>query len=237
LKYVGLIPARGGSKGLPGKNARLLCGQPLIAYTIKAALASKLLDRVIVSTDSLQIAKIALQYGAEVPFLRPKIIAADDTPDRPVITHLIDWLQENEKYNFDYLIYLRPTTPLKTSTIIDNALKKISANQTYSGLRSITKAEGVKHPYWMYKIDNKQLKPFIDHIDISKYYQRQLLPECYRINGVLDIVKVSSVISDEKNLYGKNITFYELDEEYSVDIDTQFDLLLCEFLLTTYLNH
>jgi len=231
MKYVGLIPARSGSKGIPDKNICLLCGKPLIAYTIEAALSSNFLDRVIVSTDSTKIADIAIEYGAEVPFLRPKNLAADDTPDRPVMIHLINWLHENEDYSFDYLTYLRPTTPLKTSNIIDNALEKISEDQSYSGLRSVTKAEGVNHPYWIYKVEKNQLKPFIDNIDISKYFQRQLLPECFRVNGVVDIVKVRSVVSEEKYLYGENVTFYEIDEDFSVDIDTEFDLLLCEFLL------
>ena len=231
MKFVGLIPARGGSKGIPDKNIRLLCGKPLIAYTIEAALASKILDRVIVSTDSPQIAKIAIKYGAEAPFLRPSEIATDDTPDRPVMEHLIHWLQQNDNYCFDYLTYLRPTTPLKTSILIDEALKKIVKNPSYSGLRSVTKAEGVHHPYWMYKIDSGQLQPFIDTIDVSNYYQRQLLPHCYRINGVVDIVNVNSVLSNEKYLYGKKVTYYEIEEHFSIDIDTTFDLLLCEFIL------
>ena len=231
MKFIGLIPARGGSKRIPNKNIHLLCGKPLIAYTIEAALAAKSLDRVIISTDSQKIAETAKYYGAEVPFLRPLDISMDDTSDRPVMEHLIKWIEENENYCFDYLVYLRPTTPLKTSALIDNALKKIKNNTSFSGLRSVTKVEGVYHPFWMYKKNNNLLEPFIDNIDISLYYQRQLLPQCYRLNGVIDVVKKSIVISSETNLYGNNVGFYEIDEKYAVDIDNEFDMFLCEYIL------
>ncbi|CAN2048417.1 CMP-N,N'-diacetyllegionaminic acid synthase [Candidatus Magnetomoraceae bacterium gMMP-1] len=231
MKSIGLIPARGGSKGIPNKNIYLLCGKPLIAYTIEAALASKDLDRVIVSTDSKKIAQIAKSYGAEVPFIRSKSISQDDTPDKPVIEHVIRWLKENENYCFDYLAYLRPTTPLKKSSIIDKALKKIRNNTSCTGLRSITKSEGVFHPFWMYKIKNGLLEPFIDNIDKSLYCQRQLLPECYRLNGVIDVIKTSIVISSETNIYGDKIIFYKVEEKYAIDIDNEFDMLLCEYML------
>ncbi len=229
MNKVGLIPARSGSKGVRNKNIRLLNGKPLIAYTIEAALASKLFDRVIVSTDSELIAEIARNYGAEAPFLRPGEISKDSTPDLPVIQHLIEWLKNNEGYISDYLVYLRPTSPFKTGKIIDKALHKIMSSESHTGLRSVTPSEGVYHPYWMYKEVDGKLKSFIDGINIEDYYQRQLLPPCFRLNGVVDIVKVENL---KKNmLYGDCIAYYELTEQQSFDIDNEFDFRLAEFFM------
>ena len=231
MKSIGLIPARSGSKRVLNKNTKLLCGKPLIAYTIEAANNSKLLDRVIVSTDSEAIAEVAIKFGAEVPFLRPQNISMDDTPDQPVMAHMIEWLQNNENYSFDLLAYLRPTTPFKTATFIDNAIKYIQRDQIFSSVRSVTKAEGVFHPFWMYKKNNNVLQSFIDNVDISKYYQSQLLPSCYRLNGVIDVLRRAEIINNKLNPYGRKIGAFVIDEKYSIDIDNEFDLLLCEFIL------
>lgn len=228
-RIVGLIPARGGSKGVKNKNIRLVNDKPLIAYTIEAALNTTLIDRVITSTDSQIIANVAREWGSEVPFLRPSYLAQDNTSDKPVITHLIDWLRKNESYNFDFLVYLRPTTPLKTSAIIDKCLSKLLTKTDLTSIRTVTKSEGVFHPYWMFKNNNDTLQPFCD-IDFSKYYQRQLLPACYRLNGVVDVLRLN-VIKNFNNHYGDNIGFVEVEEKNALDIDTEHDLKLCAFLL------
>jgi len=226
---VGLIPARSGSKGVKSKNVRFLNGKPLIAYTIQAALDSKLLDRVIVSTDSESFAEIAQSYGAEVPFLRPSEISEDNTPDLPVMQHMIEWLINNEGYMSDYLVYLRPTSPFKTGEMIDGALYKIMSSESHTGLRSVTPSEGGFHPYWMFREVGGALKSFIDGIKIDDYYQRQLLPACFRLNGVIDILKSENIKNNI--LYGEKISYYELTEEESLDIDNEFDFRLAEFIM------
>ncbi|MEM9681509.1 MAG: acylneuraminate cytidylyltransferase family protein [Bacteroidota bacterium] len=233
MHNLGLIPARGGSKTLPRKNIKLLKGKPLIAYTIEAALESKRLDRVIVSTDDEEISEVALAYGAEVPFLRPTNLASDNSPDHDVIRHAIEYLSQEECLKVDNVIYLRPTTPFKTSLIIDKCIEKLNSDN-YSGLRTVTKVDGVYHPFWMFKEHNSQLYPFVDGVDVSKYFQRQLLPSCFRLNGVVDIIRTGEAL--KAKLYGENVGYLEVDENRSVDIDTEFDFKYCEFLLQELLN-
>lgn len=227
---IALIPARAGSKGVVGKNIRLLNGKPLIAYSIEAAKNCKVVSRVIVSTDSEEIAAIAKKYGAEVPFIRPKEIASDTTPDRQVMEHCINWLKENENYRPDYLAYLRPTTPFKTADLIQNCFKMILKTIEATSLRTITISVGVYHPYWMFKPNNEKLVPFIEGVSIKNYYQRQMLPKCFRLNGVVDILR-PDVFMKNKDIYGENMIGFEIDEKQSVDIDTEFDLKFAEFLI------
>jgi CMP-N-acetylneuraminic acid synthetase len=225
---LGLIPARGGSKTVPRKNIRLLQGKPLIAYTIEAALRSKLLDKVVVSTDDEEIREIALQYGAEVPFLRPAEISQDQSGDLPVIRHVLEWYKENYQQQFEKIVYLRPTTPFKTGQLIDRCLEACGKG-FFTGFRTVTKVEGVHHPYWMYKAEGGELQTFVEDVDLTKYYRRQLLPDCFRLNGVVDIVLAETLDSD--SLYGSRIGFEVLDEKTSVDIDTEFDFRMCEAMM------
>lgn len=229
MAVVGLIPARGGSKGVPGKNIKPLGGKPLICWTIEAALGSSLLDRVIVSTDSEEIAAIAAEAGAEVPFLRPSSLAEDRTPDGPVMTHMLDMLRHKEDLQVSTLVYLRPTTPFKTSGIIDQCIAELEANDRYSSLRTITRVEGVHHPYWMHRLADGILTSFIKDLDASRYVRRQVLPPCYRVNGVVDVLR-PEVIADDPMLYGDCIGTVELDEAVSLDIDTILDFAFCEFV-------
>jgi len=232
-KIISLIPARGGSKGIVMKNIKKLAGEPLISYTIKASLNSRYILRTIVSTDDKKIAEISKIYGAEAPFLRPAEISGDSTPDKDVMIHIIKWLRENENFTFDYLVYLRPTSPLKTSEIIDECIEKFLGNKFLSSLRTVTRSTGVYHPYWMFKAEENILKPFIKGIDIKKYYNRQLLPVCYRLNGVVDILKVENILNS-KNYFGENIGYLELDDLSSIDIDTQYDFEFCEYIIRKF---
>jgi len=229
-KIIALIPARGGSKGIVKKNIKKLAGKPLITYTIKASLNSKYILRTIVSTDDIKIAEISKKYGAEVPFLRPVELSGDFVSDKDVMIHLIKWLKHNEDYTFDYLVYLRPTTPLKTAKIIDKCIEKFLKNKCFSSLRTVTRSTGVYHPYWMFKAEDNILKPFVKGIDIKKYYNRQLLPVCYRLNGVVDVLKVEEILNSE-NCFGTNIGYFELNELNSIDIDTQYDFEFCEYII------
>jgi CMP-N-acetylneuraminic acid synthetase len=224
---LGLIPARGGSKGVPRKNIRPLAGKPLIAWTIEVALACRTLDRVIVSTDDPEIAETARYYGAEVPFLRPAELARDDTADMPVYVHALKWLEDNESYCPEIVVWLRPTSPLRTAHDVGLAIKKLVDSQA-DWVRSVCLAE--HHPYWSIRLDGDRLKPFLDGIEASKYYQRQLLPPAYRCNGAVDVTWRETVM--EKGLmYCGDLRGHEMPPERSVDLNSELDFVVAELLL------
>jgi len=181
-----------------------------------------------VSTDDEEIGRLAEQYGAEFLFLRPKELAQDSTGDLPVLNHTIEWFEKNEDATVNKIIYLRPTTPFKSPQIIDACIKKMASNR-YTSLRTVTAVNGVYHPFWMFKPDGDILRPFCNDGNIQTYYQRQLLPQCYRLNGVVDIVK--SDLVKQQDLYGSNIGYVELDELESIDIDSPLDFQLAEFFV------
>ena len=158
MQVLAIIPARGGSKGVPHKNIRPLCGKPLIAWTIEVALACPTLERIIVSTDDLAIAEVARTYGAEVPFIRPAKLAQDDTPDLPVYNHTLMWLAENENYFPELVAWLRPTVPLRAVQDVEAAVALLQRSD-FDCVRSVCKAE--HHPYWMKRLDNGCLVPFV----------------------------------------------------------------------------
>jgi len=230
LKVLGIIPARGGSRRVPKKNIRLLAGKPLISYTIKAALGSKLINRLIVSTDDEEIARVAEKYNAEIPFLRPASLAQDDTPDQPVFKHALQKLNEMDGFIPEIVLNLRPTTPLKTPEIIDRVIQKMVETQA-DIVRTMTLVEGVHHPYWMYSLSPEyKAATFVDGIDVKDYYQSQLLPKVYRINGVVDGFSLKTITSGymlgNENMFGVVISNKE-----SIDIDTEFDFLHAELII------
>ncbi len=229
MNIIGLVTARGGSKRIENKNIIDLGGFPLIRHTIIPALNSKLIDEVFISTDDKKIADVAEKYGAKVPFIRPDDLALDNTPDKPVLEHFINWYEKKIKKSIDLLVFLRPTSPFRTPEIIDNVILKMQNSIDASSLRTVTKSEGVFHPYWNYKNINGYLENFCD-IDISKYYQKQLLPDCFRLNGFIDILKPKIIIHNN-NIYGDKIAYYEINENTAVDIDTEFDLLFARFII------
>lgn len=230
MKVLGIIPARGGSRRVPRKNIRLLAGKPLIVYTIEAALHSTSIERLVVSTDDEEIAEVARKWGAEVPFLRPAELAKSDTPDQPVFLHVLEWLKDNDDYEPEIVVNLRPTTPFKTPQIIDRVVKKIRDTGA-DIVRTMTLVEGVHHPYWMYRLSEDGSAELISgDIKLSKYYQRQLLPPVYRINGVVDAMK-THIIYKENILDNQNMKGVIISEKESMDVDTEFDFMLCEYIL------
>ena len=182
---LAIITARGGSKGLPQKNIRPLAGKPLIAYTIEAALQARLLDRTVVSTDDHQIAEIARQFGAEIPFLRPPELARDETIVYPVLTHALRWLDEHEGYRPDYVMLLQPTSPLRTAEDIDNSIT-IALEKNAEGVVSL--CETKHHPYWTKQIaGDGQIVDFIPRNNPHSYLRRQDLPPAYVLRNYLKI--------------------------------------------------
>lgn len=224
---LAIIPARGGSKGIPRKNIRNLAGKPLVAWTIETALKASCLNRVIVSTDDVEIARISKRYGADVPFLRPKKLANDTTPDILVYQHAIEWLEKNEMYRPEIIVWLRPTSPLRSCEDINGAVKKIIDTDA-DCVRSVCKAK--HHPYWIFRREeNDQLVTFIDGINLTDYFQRQLLPDAYFINGAVDVVKRTTIIKGDFN--SGDVRGFEMEIERSIDIDNEMDFLLSEIIL------
>jgi CMP-N,N'-diacetyllegionaminic acid synthase len=225
-KAAAIIPARGGSKGIPKKNIIPLAGKPLILYSIETALKSKYIDKLFVSSDDDEILRISRNNGADI-IKRPKEFAQDDTPDLPVFQHAIRFLKEKFNYKPGIIINLRPTCPLRNVDDIDNSVKKM-LDTGCDAVRTITEAR--KHPYWMGKLDGDRLLPFMDNINVEKYYQRQLLPQAYIINGGVDVMK-ADVIINQNRLYGDDVRAVFMPLERSIDIDTKFDFMFAESII------
>ena len=217
-EFIGLIPARGGSKSIPRKNIIEILNKPLIAWTIEIAKACRNINRVIVSTDDNEIAEISRSFGAEVPFLRPSKYAGDFSKDIDYHLHTLKWLEENETYTPYAFVNLRPTTPLRESIIIDNAINKFLNHPNTDSLRSVQLAD--QTPYKMWEIDNENnLKQttFINNLKEPYNEPRQKLPKVYWQNGYVDIVK-SDVLKKKKSTTGDRILSFIIDNP-SIDLD------------------
>ena len=222
---VVLIPARGGSKGLPGKNLAELAGKPLIAWTIEAALSSGCFNRVIVSTDSEDIKAIALDFGAEVPFVRPAKLASDTATACEVLHHAFKMMGDS----YEICCYLQPTSPLREAISISSAMSKFSGADADS-LVSVMK---VPHQFTLgsvMELSGDYLKPL--EKSSSGVYRRQDKPDMYARNGPAILVTRKSTLSQYKNLYGNSILPFEMGSRESVDIDSQDDLEYAEWLLS-----
>ena len=225
-RTVGLITARGGSKGIPRKNVRMLAGKPLIAWTIEAARAASRVDRLSVSTDSLEIADVAIQYGAEVPFMRPPELALDNSSHLDVALHALQWIENNQDEQIDYLVTLQPTSPLRIASDIEGAMELASKSDT-DAVIGVCEAES--HPYLMHQLaSNGVLTPFVAS-DI-KYLRRQDLPLAYRINGAV-YVHDAQRLKASRVWFPSNVVGYVMPNERSLDVDTEWDLKLVDFLL------
>lgn len=226
-KILGLIPARGGSKGLPRKNIKPLLGKPLIAWTIEQALASKYLNRVVVSTDDKEIAEISKKYGAEVPFIRPKELAEDNAKGIDVVLHAIDWLKENDKQKqYDLIMLLQPTSPLRKSEDIDKAIELLFLKEA----KAIVSVCEVDHnPLWTNTLpEDGCMKDFIRKEIMNK--NRQELLVFYRLNGAIYLA-YCNYLKQCKNFIGKETFAYKMPRERSIDIDSEIDLNLAEVLI------
>jgi CMP-N,N'-diacetyllegionaminic acid synthase len=228
LKILTIIPARSGSKGLPDKNTKMFKGKPLLAWSIEHAKKSKYNMKIIVSTDSEKYKKIALNYGAEVPFLRPKEISQDLSTDYEFINHALNWLKINQDYVPGIILHLRPTQPHRKVEDIDKCLKIFIENlNDYDSLRTVIPFE--KSPYKMYTINENKLEPLFYQINSIKEpfnLCRQKLPQAYLHNGYIDIYKTSVI----KNgiLSGKKIYPYIMSKNDTIDIDTKEDWIKAE---------
>jgi CMP-N,N'-diacetyllegionaminic acid synthase len=223
-EIVSIIPARGGSRGIPRKNVRLLCGKPLIAYTIEVALSSKLINRVVVSTEDKEIADISKEHGAEV-ISRPPELAQDDTPSLPVLQHAIKHLEEMEDYRPEIIVVLQPTSPLRIAEDIDRAIEEF-LEAKYDSVVSVCEIE--HPPQWMYTLAGESLKPLIE--GGKKVVRRQDAPKVYRLNGAVHVSSRDTTMK-ENRILGRNTKAYIMPPERSIDIDTELDFKLAELLM------
>lgn len=224
MKVLGLIPARGGSKGIPGKNIKLLAGKPLIEYTIDAALNARLITDVVVSTDSPEIAEISRKLGAQVPFIRPASLALDTTGSIEVVCHAVKLLYEGG-YEYDVVCLLQPTSPFRKPGFIDEAIELFSKSD-YDSLISVLPLPEKFNPHWIFEeCDNNTLKIATGEKEIIK--RRQDLPKAFYRDGSLYLTR-SSVIISKKSLYGNTIGYIVSDPLFNVNIDTPEDWLLAE---------
>jgi len=224
---LGLIPARGGSKGLPGKNIKPLLGKPLIAWTIGQALASKYLDRVVVSTDNEGIAEISKKYGADVPFIRPKELAEDNAKGIDVVLHAIDWLKKSDRRKqYDLLMLLQPTSPLRKSEDIDKAIELLFLKKAKA---IVSVCEVNHHPLWVNTLsEDGCMKDFIRKEIMNK--NRQELPVFYRLNGAIYLA-YCNYIKEQKSFISNETFAYIMPREMSIDIDSKVDFKLAEILI------
>ena len=223
-KILAIIPARGGSKSVPKKNIKKLDGKPLIQYSIDSAKESKLVNKIIVSTDSLEISKLSKKNGVEVPFLRPKKLSLDSSATIDVIKHAVKKL-ESLHYIPDIITLLQPTTPLRTSKMIDDSIKLLIKTKSTCVL-GVCKLS--KHPYRAFWPNGKYLKPFRN--DFLKFHQRQLFPTCYYPTGEIYTFWFST-LKKTGNLYGSKIFPFYLKNHISMDINTKLDFFLTEMML------
>lgn len=224
---LGIIPARGGSKGIPRKNVAPLAGQPLLTYTALATRDSRLVTRTVLSTDSEEIAGIGRELGLEVPFLRPPHLAQDDTPTLSVIQHLLHALGDRDKYSPDVVVVLQPTSPLRTGAHIDAAVHLLWD----TGAASVVSVCPVEHPVdWLRRLDSEhRVRPTLPGAQSAA--RRQAAEPVYRLNGAIYVTRPSVIAAG--SLLGEDTRGFVMRAEESVDIDTPFDLQLAEFLLQT----
>lgn len=230
MKLLGIITARGGSKGIPGKNIKELAGKPLIAYTIEAAKASGIFDRLILSTDDKEIADFVNRQGVEVPFLRPKELARDDTPTLPVIQHAVGWLKENEGYSPDYVAILQPTAPFRQARHLKEAFKKLVSTGADSVI-GVTEIPGHFSPYWAVLADEQGLGTLFNGEPIrARIPRRQDFPQqAYANNGAIYMFKTELLFnSNEPNFYGEKVAVYPMEAKYSVNLDQPEDWEVAE---------
>ncbi|MBT3465320.1 acylneuraminate cytidylyltransferase family protein [archaeon] len=218
MKIISIIPARGGSKGIPGKNIKEFAGKPLIAHTIEQSLNSELINRTIVSTDSQAIKDVSLKFGAEV-INRPNELAQDTTPTEPAIEHVISYLKEKENYVPDMIVLLQCTSPLRNKDDIDNQIKMM-INKGSDSCLSVS--ENI-HFIWKIKKDSAQSFNY----DFKNRPRRQDREKEFKENGSIYVFKTDGFLKEKNRLFGK-IGIYEMPYDTSFEIDEPFDFWLCE---------
>ena len=227
MNILGFIPARGGSRGIPCKNIHPLAGNPLISYTIQAALLSRI-TKLIVSTDSEEIADISRHFGAEVPFLRPKELAGEDNTIEEALAHAMNELGKSGSYTPDIIVLLHPTTPMRTGKHIDDSIELLLKNEADS---VVSVSEPMEHPAEMVYWDKDQNMHFLlEDLIVPGKTQRQAYPKCYFLNGVVYTFTYESFCVAGSR-FGKRNLPYVMRQIDSIDIDSMDDLYIAESIL------
>ncbi|HET7563551.1 MAG TPA: acylneuraminate cytidylyltransferase family protein [Gemmatimonadaceae bacterium] len=228
MRVLGLIPARGGSKGVPRKNVRLLCGKPLLQYTAEAAFGASRVTHVVLSTDDEEIAAVGRQCGLDVPFVRPAELARDDTPMLPVVQHAIRAVEARDG-RFDAVCLLQPTNPMRTSAQIDACIEMLETSDADSVV-TVLPVPAEYNPHWVYfrsadgalRLSTGETQPIA---------RRQALPAAYHREGSVYVAR-RDVVIQENSLYGARTLGYEVEAESSVNIDDMSDWARAEALLS-----
>jgi len=222
-KVLAIIPARGGSKGVKNKNIREVGGKPLINWTIEAGFGSKYIDRMILSSDDQKIISVAENVGCEVPFVRPNFLSTDEAKSIDVVLHAVDLVAEE----FDIIVLLQPTSPLRTSDDIDGALNKFIDTDAQA---VVSVSEVDKSPYWMYKLQapGDRIQPVIDLKNSP--LRRQDAPECFALNGAVYVID-SKILKSEQSFIPEDTRAFVMSQRSSLDIDTEEDLNYLKFVV------
>ncbi len=235
-EVIALIQARGGSKGVPGKNIRPLAGFPLLAWSVAACKLARSIDRTILSTDDEAIAEVGREYGAEVPFMRPSEFATDTATDFPVIKHAIEWLRDNEGFIPTYIVQIRPTTPLRDPAVMDEAVAKLKASPEATGLRSVF--EMPESAWKTYEMPKGYLTPLgAEEGDTEALNKpRQAFPSTYFAQGYVDVIR-SRVLLEQGQTYGNRIVGFITPDCGEVDCEEDFrrlEILMGDYGRTVY---
>jgi len=228
-EILAIIPARSGSKSIPGKNIKLLGEHPLIAYSIAAGLQSEHVSRVIVSTDDREIADTANSYGAETPFMRPDELAEDHVTDLPVFIHTLEWLKKNEDYVPDIVVQLRPTSPFRPKQCVDEAIETLLSDSYADSVRGIT-CSG-QNPFKMWQLNGSYMKPLMQSEFEEPYNMpRQELPSTYWQTGHIEVIR-SATLLEQNSMTGKSILPYIIEPGYAIDLDTLVQWQYADYLM------
>ena len=229
-EVLAIVPARGGSKGIPRKNLVPIGGIPLVAHSIRHAVASASITRVIVSTEDEEIAEVGVKFGAEVPFLRPRELAGDDVFDQPVFRHVLETLERREEYVPELVVHLRPTTPFRRIEWIDESVAALGADLSADSIRSVSKPD--QHPYRMFRIGEDGLLHALMQSEHPVPYllRRQDLPPVYYYNCVIDVTRPATILS-KNSMTGDRILPYVVPSDEVIDVDSPRDLDIARFLL------
>ena len=232
-EVLAIIQARGGSKGIPHKNIRPFAGYPLIAYSIAAGLQASLVTRVILSTDDPEIAEVGRQFGAETPFLRPVEFAQDNSTDLPLFQHALGWLKDNEGYQPDIVVQLRPTSPVRPVGLVDEAVRILLDHPEADSVRGVVPAGQNPHKMWRIDSENGLMSHLLDVPGLAEPYNapRQSLPPVFWQTGHIDAIR-PRVIVDKNSMSGRVILPVMVDPRYTVDIDNLSDWQRAEWLVT-----
>lgn len=236
-KVLGIIPARGGSKGIPGKNIKPFAGKPLIAWSIEALRESRVCDRIIVSTDDDGIAAVAKEYGAEVPFMRPHDLAGDDTPTLPVLAHAIQWLKDNENYQPDAVLLVQATSPGVKPVHFQESVELFFSSGADS-VMSMIPVPSQYSPHWQFSMASDGRTALCTGEPVKQVIRRrQDLPDTFIRNGYFWIFKPSLLFGKEPSFYGDDVRGYPMDRKYDIDIDEPDDWVRAEKKFQELQNH